>query len=59
MTVDLRSDAGELYDLEGDPQEINNLFDDPAAAAIRRALEAMLASRPADMRHEQIPVGIA
>ena len=59
MTVDLRSGAGELYDLSGDPEEVINLFDDPSAAEIRRDLEKMLASRPDDMRPDQVPVGIA
>jgi arylsulfatase A-like enzyme len=30
--------AGELYDLNGDPQEWNNLFDDEGYAAVRRRM---------------------
>jgi arylsulfatase A-like enzyme len=35
-------DAWELYDLEKDPLELLNVFDDPAYAAVRRDLEAEL-----------------
>jgi len=35
-------DAWELYDLEKDPVEVRNVFDDPAYAAVRRELEAEL-----------------
>ncbi|UTW11405.1 sulfatase-like hydrolase/transferase [Marinobacterium rhizophilum] len=60
LTLEAVSGAGELYDLENDPHEMNNLFDDPAAASVRRELEAMLQNRPDDMRPElSIPVGTA
>ncbi len=36
-------DAWELYDLEKDPRELENVFDDPAYAAARRGLETELA----------------
>ena len=36
-------DAWELYDLEKDPRELKNVFDDPAYAAARRGLETELA----------------
>jgi arylsulfatase A-like enzyme len=36
-------DAWELYDLEKDPQELVNVFDDPAYASVRRGLERELA----------------
>ncbi|HMQ49744.1 MAG TPA: sulfatase [Saprospiraceae bacterium] len=35
-------DAWELYDLEKDPREMNNVFDDPAYAKIREALKKQL-----------------
>ena len=59
LTVDLRSGAGELYDLEGDPEEVCNLFDAPEAAGVRRKLEALLARRPDDAGPIRTPVGIA
>jgi len=36
-------DAWELYDLEKDPHELRNVFDDRAYAEVRRSLEAELA----------------
>ncbi|MEM9197404.1 MAG: sulfatase-like hydrolase/transferase [Pseudomonadota bacterium] len=59
MTVDAQSGAGELYDLVADPHETTNLFDAPEAAAIRRQLEAMLASRPNDIGPNRVQVGMA
>lgn len=59
LTVDYASGAGEMYDLENDPNEMRNLFDDPAALPMRRELEEMLASRPDDMRPNQTQVGMA
>lgn len=59
LTIDTASGAGELYDLGADPGELRNLFDDPAAAPVRRALEAMIARRPDDAGPPRTPVGIA
>lgn len=36
---------GELYDLDSDPQELNNLYDDPGHAALRSALTDELLHR--------------
>ena len=55
----LCSAAGELYDLIADPDEMTNLFDDPAAAKVRSELDRMLATRPDDMREVQTQVGMA
>lgn len=49
LTVELRSGAGELYDLGDDPYEMVNRFDDPAYARRRKELEEMIASRPDDV----------
>ncbi len=59
LTIDLISGAGELYDLIADPQEVNNLFDQVEAAAIRSELIQMIESRPNDVRGNRIPVGTA
>ena len=36
LTVDLKSGAGELYDLSNDPNEMTNRFDDPAYKSLSR-----------------------
>jgi arylsulfatase A-like enzyme len=60
LTLELNSGAGELYDLALDPDEMDNRFDDPAYAAVRRELSDMIASRPDDARREPLPqVGMA
>ncbi len=52
MSVDLKTETGELYDMQEDPHELRNLFEDPARSAVRREMMDMIRSRPAD----QIPV---
>ena len=59
LTVDLQSGAGELYDLENDPNELVNLFDHQNAQPIRKELEAMLETRPGDIIPNQKQVGMA
>ena len=59
LTVDLISGAGELYDLQADPHEMDNLFDAPGASAIKAELMAMIESRPDDCRPQQVQVGMA
>ncbi|MCY3994768.1 MAG: sulfatase-like hydrolase/transferase [Rhodobacter sp.] len=59
MTVDLTSGAGELYDLERDPNECVNLFDSPESAGLRHRLESFLASRPDDIGPSRTQVGMA
>lgn len=46
LSVDLVSGAGEMYDLSRDPDEMENLFDDPGRAALRRELADMIRARP-------------
>lgn len=57
LTVDLRSGAGEMYDLARDPHEMRNLFDDPDHGALRADLEHLLAQRPDDIGPINTPVG--
>ena len=59
LTIDLISEAGELYDLERDPGECVNLFDEPEASGLRRRLESYLAMRPNDVGPQQTQVGMA
>ena len=59
MTVDLKSGAGEIYDLSVDPRERNNLFDTPKAGEIQDTLTKLLECRPDDMRPNQRQVGMA
>ena len=44
MTAELKSESGELYDLQEDPDEMVNRYDDPGYAAVRRELADMIAS---------------
>lgn len=57
LTVDLRSGAGEMYDLAADPDEMRNLFDDPAHGALQAALMAHVEARPNDIGPNRAPVG--
>jgi len=49
MSVDLRTDTGELYDMQEDPDEMTNLFDDPARQFVRAEHMEMIRSRPDDI----------
>jgi hypothetical protein len=60
LTLELASGAGELYDLVNDPREMDNLFDDRGARAVRAELTDMIRSRPDDaMVPPPQPVGMA
>ncbi len=51
---------GELYDLAGDPHEMHNLWDDPAAAPVRaRLMEAMIREMMACRDHTYSPTSAA
>jgi arylsulfatase A-like enzyme len=59
LSLELRSGAGELYDLENDPQEMENRFGDPACAEAQATLETAIHARPADAGPLRVPVGTA
>lgn len=60
LTLETVSGGGELYDLMNDPHEMDNLFDDAGARAVRKELEDMIRSRPDDeMSPFPEPVGMA
>lgn len=52
LSIDLRTNTGELYDLDNDPQELVDRFDDDSCKAVRSELIDMIRSRESD----QIPV---
>ena len=56
LTVDLRSGAGELYDLANDPYEMDNLF---GKASVQADLVEMVRSRPNDAIPRLPQVGMA
>ena len=59
LTLEANSGAGELYDLHNDPWETQNLWDDPAARALRQELTDMINSRPDDALTEPLtPSGV-
>ncbi len=49
LTVSRGEEWGELYDLKNDPDEMENLFDDPAHAALRAELFERLAHRQMEL----------
>jgi arylsulfatase A-like enzyme len=59
LTLELRSGAGELYDLYDDPNEMNNRFNDSGVSAIQKNLVDMVRSRPSDAVPRQPQVGMA
>ncbi|KQI72991.1 hypothetical protein AN191_03550 [Loktanella sp. 5RATIMAR09] len=50
MSLRQGEDWGELYDLSQDPQEITNLFDDPAALPVRQNLTEVMLRRMIDLQ---------
>lgn len=60
LTVEAESGGGELYDLAEDPHEMDNRYDDPGAASLRRDLEDMIRARPGPVVDDIDPaVGMA
>jgi len=59
-TFELKSGAGELYDLVNDPDEMHNRFDDPAFKGVRDELTQMMLDRPGTVRETLAePIGMA
>ncbi|MCP5267204.1 MAG: sulfatase-like hydrolase/transferase [Burkholderiaceae bacterium] len=59
-TFELESGAGELYDLVNDPEEMNDVFADPAYRGVRDELEQMMRARPGPVRDSlDPPIGMA
>lgn len=50
MSLRHGEDWGELYDLQADPDEIINLFDDPVAATTKAALNEIMLNRMIDLQ---------
>jgi arylsulfatase A-like enzyme len=59
LVYDYQSQTGEMYDLENDPHELNNIYDDPNVANIQGALFAILEQRPEDIQPNGTQVGLA
>ena len=59
LTLELRSGAGELYDLHDDPHEMHNRFNDDGFKKAQRELSDMVRSRPNDAIPRQPQVGMA
>ena len=59
LTIDCQSEAGEMYDLASDPDEIHNLFDDPAHQAVKDTLMGYIHARPDDAGPIRTQVGMA
>ena len=59
LTIDLISGEGELYDLQMDQGEMNNLFGTAEAESIQKQLMAFVQARSADVLLDQPRVGTA
>lgn len=59
LTIDMQSQAGELYDMINDPDEMQNLFEDDMNADVRDQLIDYINSRPDDAGPIQTQVGMA
>jgi arylsulfatase A-like enzyme len=59
LTLEEISAAGEMYDLNNDPHEMDNLFGDPGYSKLQKELTDMIQSRPDDMVPQKKQVGMA
>lgn len=55
-TIELGSGAGELYDLQNDPDEMNNLFEDTGSRSVVDEMEERRRTRPDDKRTTPLPI---
>lgn len=55
-TVEMRTGAGEMYDLREDPDEMRNLFDQPSAAGLRKLAVELIRARPGAVLKERLPI---
>jgi arylsulfatase A-like enzyme len=59
-TFELDSGAGELYDLENDPEEMHNLYEDPGYAPLRQLFYEWMLARPGEVLEPlSEPIGMA
>jgi arylsulfatase A-like enzyme len=59
-TFELGSGAGEMYDLKNDPREMDNLFDDPGRARVKKQMEELMRARPGKVLDKLAePIGMA
>lgn len=57
LTLELGSNEGEMYDLVNDPDEMDNIYADPAHAEIRQHLEELIRNRPGEVL-ENLPEAV-
>jgi arylsulfatase A-like enzyme len=55
-TVEMRTGAGEMYDLREDPDEMRNLYDQPSGAAMRKQALDLIRARPGAVLKERLPI---
>lgn len=55
-TIELKSGAGEMYDLVNDPNEMRNVFDDPAYTPMRSRAQDAIRARPGPVLSERLPI---
>ncbi|WP_284178438.1 sulfatase-like hydrolase/transferase [Rhabdaerophilum sp. SD176] len=59
LTIELKTMTGEMYDLQADPHEVNNIYDQAEYSELQSVLTRLLLSRPNDIRPNSVPVGLA
>ena len=60
LTIEKNTGAGEMYDLDIDPNEMTNLFDDDNSSNLKKELMDMIEERPGkELSNFDEPVGMA